>query len=136
MTSKLPQEEKPIIKEKRNKITGERHGTQKFSKPKLREEKLKPKLKILNSKRNSLRFYGLEEHEDEVVSEIITSFLKNKLNVLGNPSDIDLAFRVGTIANNKIRPILVNSTTSQRAKEEELKGADISIYEDLTKARN
>ncbi|KAG5889845.1 hypothetical protein JTB14_013252 [Gonioctena quinquepunctata] len=62
--------------------------------------------------RNSLRLYGLQEHEDEVISEIITSFLKNKLHVLCNPSDIDLAFRVGTVANNKIRPILVNFTTN------------------------
>lgn len=91
-------------------------------------------------KKNSLRFYGLAEHEKEDTLNTVISFINSKLNIVCNVQDIDSAFRAGKLVSNKSRCILVNFVSNVKRNEvfgvrKLLKNSQFSIFEDLTPQR-
>lgn len=93
------------------------------------------------TRRNSLRFTGIVETEDENMVDTVIDFINSKLHVDCNTRDIDTAFRIrGNNGPNSPRPILVRFVTNNkcgqiyRAKKL-LKSTPFSIFEDLTKSR-
>lgn len=94
------------------------------------------------TKRNTLRFLGFEEHEDEDVVDVVINLVNNKLKVSCNPCDIDSAFRVGKRQNDhgKSRAIMVNFVQNIKRNEvfnakKQLKNTVFAIFEDLTPRR-
>lgn len=96
---------------------------------------------IQHSKRNSLRFNGIEESNDVNLVEMMAHFITNNLKVSCSAHDIDCAFRIGKTneASNKPRTILVNFVNNW--KRTEAFGAKkllkkihphVAIFEDLT----
>lgn len=93
------------------------------------------------SKKNSLRFLGVAESENEVVVKGILHLINNTLKVPCNYQDIDCAFRMGKHINgDKPRVILVNFVSNIKRAEvfyakKSLKKTKVSVHEDLTHRR-
>ncbi|KAJ8929604.1 hypothetical protein NQ314_017711 [Rhamnusium bicolor] len=95
------------------------------------------------AKRNSLRFYGFDENDDDIV-QVVVDFISNILKVPCTIQDIDCAFRIGKSVKNdgKPRSVLVNFVNNWKrsqvfAAKKNLKKSvtNIVIFEDLTKGR-
>ncbi|KAJ8931303.1 hypothetical protein NQ314_015804 [Rhamnusium bicolor] len=95
------------------------------------------------AKRNSLRFYGFDENDDDIV-QVVVDFISNILKVPCTIQDIDCAFRIGKSLKNdgKPRSVLVNFVNNWKrsqvfaAKKNLTKsGTNIVIFEDLTNGR-
>ncbi|KAJ8948264.1 hypothetical protein NQ314_008444 [Rhamnusium bicolor] len=95
------------------------------------------------AKGNSLRFYGFDENDDDIV-QVVVDFISNILKVPCIIQDIDCAFRIGKSVKNdgKPRSVLVNFVNNWKrsqifAAKKNLKksGTNIIIFEDLTKGR-
>lgn len=101
--------------------------------------KVKNDFNELRAKRNSLRFHGFEDSDEEDVMDTMLSFINDKLNVKCSSAEVDSVFRVGK-ENPNGRVILVNFVTNWKRSEvfsakKLLKNTGISVYEDLTKER-
>ncbi|KAJ8979908.1 hypothetical protein NQ317_004902 [Molorchus minor] len=90
-------------------------------------------------KRNTLRFLGLEERDDEDIVDTVIKFINNRLRIPCNIRDIDCAFRIGKGKNetDKPRPTLVSFIQNIKRNEvinarKVLKNSDYTIFEDLT----
>lgn len=92
------------------------------------------------SKKNSLRFNGLPETDDENTIDVLVTFINNKLSLSCTKADIDCAFRVGQPNQEKPRTLLGVFTQGWRRSEifnnkKILRNSGYSIFEDLTKPR-
>lgn len=93
-------------------------------------------------KKNSLRFLGIAELDNEDVVDTVISFIINILKVNCNISDIDSAFRLPKPHGSSNNPRSIMVTFVQNIKRNEvfsakkvLKNTPYSIYEDLTASR-
>lgn len=86
----------------------------------------------------TLRFYGIKEEKNEKLMEIIKDTIINKkLGFKINASEIESCYRVGSIENDKVRPVVVifshlGLRKSIYKSKKKLKGTGIVIREDLT----
>lgn len=93
-----------------------------------------------NCKSNQLRFCGFGEIENENPVEIIAKFVSTQLKIPCVVQDIDHAFRLGKMVEGNNRTILVKFVNFWKRSQilnakKSLKGAGISLFEDLTKDR-
>ncbi|KAK9685442.1 hypothetical protein QE152_g38045 [Popillia japonica] len=93
-----------------------------------------------HSRRNNLRFFGLEEADNENVENLIVAVLSQNLNVKVSASCIDRCHRVGKKVKDGARSIIVKFASWKFKNEvfrnkSKLKGTKIRIAEDLTKRR-
>lgn len=93
------------------------------------------------TRRNNLRFFGLEELPSENVDNIIIQLIKDKLNIDLNIIDIERAHRIGKKTATKTRPVIVKFASYRTRAlvfhaRKALKGLKIFIQEDLTKYRH
>lgn len=95
-----------------------------------------------HAKRNSLRFYGLEESNGEKLPDVISTFISKTLLVSCSATDLNFAYRVGNFSSNpkQPRPIIVNFVNNWKRSEvfasrKNLKKSDmnVTIFEDLVK---
>lgn len=91
------------------------------------------------SRANSLRIFGVEETEDENITDKVISICKDKLNVNVTVDMIDACHRLGQKEQGS-RPVIIKfCSKSLRNKifnvKKKLKGSKIIIREDLTKCR-
>lgn len=91
------------------------------------------------SRKYNLRFIGIDEDEGEDCTEKIVNMCSDELNISVKKEEIDRAHRVGPKKSSSSRPIIVkfksyNSKMEVCRKKKELKGSNIFINEDLTKA--
>ncbi|KAJ8933292.1 hypothetical protein NQ314_014120 [Rhamnusium bicolor] len=84
------------------------------------------------AKRNSLRFYGFDENDDDIV-QVVVDFISNILKVPCTIQDIDCAFRIGKSVKNdgKPRSVLVNFVNNWKRSQDLTKGR----YEALLAAK-
>ena len=59
------------------------------------------------SRKYNLRFIGIEEKKDEICTELIVAFCKEKLRIVVPANTIDRAHQVGKKSEGKTRAILV-----------------------------
>ncbi|KAK9696368.1 hypothetical protein QE152_g31950 [Popillia japonica] len=89
---------------------------------------------------NNLRVYGVKESPNEDVCKVFGDICREKLNVVVQPSDIDVIHRLKG-KEDGVRPIIVRFTSRIVKKKvftskSKLKGSKIVIKEDLTPHRN
>ncbi|KAJ8961468.1 hypothetical protein NQ318_014716 [Aromia moschata] len=91
-------------------------------------------------KRNSLRFNGIAEDEEEKLLDVIVNLVNDKLKVTCSVRDINCVLRLGKPTPSKPRSVIVNFVTYIKRNEvyysrKLLKGSGIFVFEDLTKFR-
>lgn len=90
-------------------------------------------------KRNTLRFCGLDE-DNEDLTNVVSEFIKEKLEIPCSPMEIDCAFRLGKESDEEVRTVVVNFVRNSKRNEvfyskNKLKDTSFVIYEDLTHSR-
>lgn len=88
------------------------------------------------SRINNLRVFGCKEVPNEAPVDVFVDFCRTKLNLIIQPSDIDVAHRLRG-KENGIRPMIVRFVTRTLKKKvfackSKLKGSKIVLKEDLT----
>lgn len=92
------------------------------------------------TKRNNLRIFGLAEIDREITREIICKLVNEKLEINLNDDQIEKAYRIGIPRGGETRTIFVKFTTYEMKNrvyqaKKRLRGAKVTIREDLTKVR-
>ncbi|GFO41188.1 Sh3 domain protein [Plakobranchus ocellatus] len=96
------------------------------------------------SRRANVRVFGLKDKKDETSAatvNAVTEIIRTKLNWREfNPSQIDVAHRIGPYRNNADRAVIVRfyshtTATEVKRRRRNLKGRNIVLTEDLTPER-
>ena len=106
------------------------------------------------SRRNCLRFHGIDETADEVTDQVIIKVVKEKLDIDLRPDDLDRSHRMPTRNHQRTgerrppppppphrKPIIVkfsryNIRREVYAARFKLRGTNIYVHEDLTRERS
>ena len=100
------------------------------------------------SRRNCLRFHGIEETSGENTDQLVISLVKDKMEIDLRPEDLDRSHRVPLRSHQRssegrspVKPIIVkfsryNVRREVYAARSLLKGTRIYVHEDLTRERS
>ncbi|XP_072164187.1 uncharacterized protein [Diadema setosum] len=100
------------------------------------------------SRRNCLRFHGIDETADEDTDQVIIKLVKEKLDIELQSDDLDRSHRIPVRVHQRAgerrppaKPIIVKFTRYNKRRDvyaarSKLKGTNIYIHEDLTRERS